>query len=110
MYVEMEAMRDQLDLSMRIDSKEMIINKPLSHVFTVTALPLHGSEETLKLVTGVKCSLVTDFIARYQYGVINNGLKQPVTDRALINNGLYKLVADSFNLCNGLYLTSITKN
>jgi hypothetical protein len=30
-----------------------------------------------------------DFIARYQYGVISNGLKQPVTDRALISNGLY---------------------
>jgi hypothetical protein len=43
----------------------------------------------LKLVTGVKCSSVTDFIARYQYGVISNELKQPVTDRALISNGLY---------------------
>jgi hypothetical protein len=59
---------------------------------------------------GVKCSSVTDFIARYQYGVISNGLKQPITDRELISNGLYELVADRFNLCNGLYLTSVTKN
>jgi hypothetical protein len=43
----------------------------------------------LKLVTGVKCSSVTDFIARYQYGVIRNELKQPITDRVLISNGLY---------------------
>jgi hypothetical protein len=28
-------------------------------------------------------------IARYQYGVISNGLKQLVTDRVLISNGLY---------------------
>jgi hypothetical protein len=28
-------------------------------------------------------------ITRYQYGVISNGLKQPITDRALISNGLY---------------------
>jgi hypothetical protein len=40
----------------------------------------------LKLVTGVKCSSVTNFKARYQYGVISNGLKQPVTNRALISN------------------------
>jgi hypothetical protein len=51
-----------------------------------------------------------DFIARYQYGVISNGLKQPVTNRALISNGLYKFITDMFNLCNKLYLTSITKN
>jgi hypothetical protein len=30
-----------------------------------------------------------DFIACYQYRVISNGLKQPVTDRVLISNGLY---------------------
>jgi hypothetical protein len=42
--------------------------------------------------------------------VINNGLKQPVTDRALISNGLYELITDRFNLCNGLYLTSVTKS
>jgi hypothetical protein len=49
---------------------------------------------------------VTDFIARYQYKVISNGLKQPVTDSALIGNGLYKpvpigltFVMDSFNIC-----------
>jgi hypothetical protein len=42
--------------------------------------------------------------------VINNGLKQLVTDRVLISNGLYELVTDRFNLCNGLYLTSVTKN
>jgi hypothetical protein len=64
----------------------------------------------LKLVIGVKCSSVTDFIARYQYGVISNRLKQPVTDRALISNELYQLITDSFNLCNGLFLTSVTKN
>jgi hypothetical protein len=45
MYVEMEAMRDRVDLSMRTNSKETMINKPLSHLFTVVALPLHGSEE-----------------------------------------------------------------
>jgi hypothetical protein len=46
---------------------------------------------------------VTDFIARYQYRVINNRLKQPVTDRALIGNGIYKPVTDRFNICNGLF-------
>jgi hypothetical protein len=64
----------------------------------------------LKLVICVKCSSVTDFIARYQYGVDSNGPKQPVTDRALISNGLYELVTDRFNLCNGLYFTFVTKN
>jgi hypothetical protein len=59
---------------------------------------------------GVKCSSVTDFIERYQYGVISDVLKQPVTNRALISNGLYELVTDKFNLCNRLYLTSVTKN
>jgi hypothetical protein len=38
-------MRDRVDLSMRIDSKETMINKPPSHLFTAIALPLHGSEE-----------------------------------------------------------------
>jgi hypothetical protein len=33
--------------------------------------------------------------------VISNGLKQPVTDRALIGNRLYKLIADRFDICNG---------
>jgi hypothetical protein len=46
---------------------------------------------------------VTDFIARYQYRVISNGLKKPVTDRALIGNRLYKPVTDRFNICNGLF-------
>jgi hypothetical protein len=46
---------------------------------------------------------VTDFIARYQYAAINNGLKKPVTDRALIGNGLYKPVTDRFDICNGLF-------
>ena len=55
----MEAMRDRVDLSMRTDSKETRIHKPLSpfftketrinkppsHLFTAAALPLHGSEE-----------------------------------------------------------------
>jgi hypothetical protein len=41
---------------------------------------------------------------------ISNGLKQPVTDRALIGNELYMPVTDRFNICNGLYLTSVTKN
>jgi hypothetical protein len=81
---------------MRTDSKETMINKPRSHLFTNAVLPLHDSWVlsdfnywALKLVTGVKCSSVTDFIARYQYRVISNGLKQPVTDRVLISNGLY---------------------
>jgi hypothetical protein len=87
---------DRIDLSMRTDSKETMINKPPSHLFTDATLLLHGNWVlsdfnywALKLVTGIKCSLVTDFVARYQYGVISNGLKQPVTDRALISNGLY---------------------
>jgi hypothetical protein len=42
--------------------------------------------------------------------VISNGLKWPITDRALISNGHYELVTDRLNLCNGLDLTSITKN
>jgi hypothetical protein len=41
----MEAMRDGVDLSIRTESKEMMINKPPSHLFTTAALPLHGSEE-----------------------------------------------------------------
>jgi hypothetical protein len=57
----------------------------------------------LKLVTSVKCSSVTDFIAHYQYRVISNEPKQPVTDRALIGNGIYKPVTDRFNICNGLF-------
>jgi hypothetical protein len=59
----------------------------------------------LKLVTGVKCSSVTDFIARYQYRVISNRLKKLVTDRPLIGNRLYKslligltFVTSSFNI------------
>jgi hypothetical protein len=52
-------------------------------------------------VSSTKLSL-TDFIARYQYGI--------VTDRALISNRLYKAVTDRFNICNGLFLTSVTKN
>jgi hypothetical protein len=42
--------------------------------------------------------------------VISDGLKQPITDRALIGNRLHELVTDRFNLCNGLDLTSVTKN
>jgi hypothetical protein len=34
---------DRVDLSMRTDSKETMINKPPSHLFTNAALPLHGS-------------------------------------------------------------------
>jgi hypothetical protein len=52
---------------------------PLSHLLTDAALLLHCSWVlsdfnywALKLVTGVKCSSVTDFIARYQYRVISN--------------------------------------
>jgi hypothetical protein len=59
LHVEMEAMRDRVDLSMRTDSKETRIhkppspfftnetriNKPLSHLFTAVVLPFHGSEE-----------------------------------------------------------------
>jgi hypothetical protein len=45
LYVEMEAMRDGVDLSMRTDSNDTMINKPPSHLFTTVVLPLHGSEE-----------------------------------------------------------------
>jgi hypothetical protein len=49
LYVEIEAMRDRVDLSIRTDSrfftKETLINKLPSHTFTVAALLLHGSEE-----------------------------------------------------------------
>jgi hypothetical protein len=31
---------------------------------------------------------------------ISNGLKQPVTDRALTGNGFYKPVTDRFDICN----------
>jgi hypothetical protein len=41
----MEPMRDGVDLSMRTNSKETMINKHPSHLFTVAALPLHDSEE-----------------------------------------------------------------
>jgi hypothetical protein len=41
----METMRDGVDLSIRTDSKEMMINKPPSDLFIVAALPLYGSEE-----------------------------------------------------------------
>jgi hypothetical protein len=34
---------DPVDVSMRTDSKEMMINKPPSHLFIDAALPLHGS-------------------------------------------------------------------
>jgi hypothetical protein len=34
---------DRVDLSMRTDSMETMINNPLSHLFTDVALPLHGS-------------------------------------------------------------------
>jgi hypothetical protein len=43
----MEAMRDGVDL--RTDSKETMINKPLSHLFTVAALPLHDRKSALRL-------------------------------------------------------------
>jgi hypothetical protein len=62
---------DRVDLSMRTNSKETMINKPPSHLFTEAVLPLHSSRVlsdfnywALKLVTGVKCSSVTDFIAQ----------------------------------------------
>jgi hypothetical protein len=51
-----------------------------------------------------------NFISRYQYGVISNRLKQPVTDRTLIGNRLYEAVTDRFNCCNGLDLTSDITN
>jgi hypothetical protein len=83
---------------------------PPCHLITDAALPLHCSWVlldfnywALKLVMGVKCSSGTNFIARYQYIVISNVLKQPVTDRALIGNGLYEPVIDRFNICNGLF-------
>jgi hypothetical protein len=41
----MEAMRDGVDMSMRTDSKETMINKPPSHLFTAAALPLPDNEE-----------------------------------------------------------------
>jgi hypothetical protein len=97
---------DRVDLLMRTNSKETMINKPPSHLFTKAALPLHDSWVlsdfnywALKLVTSVKCSSITDFIACYQYGAISNGLKQPVTDRVLISNGLY-LMSVTKNSCN----------
>jgi hypothetical protein len=42
--------------------------------------------------------------------VISNGLKEPVTDRALIGNGFYKPFTDRFNFCNRLAFTSVTMN
>jgi hypothetical protein len=45
LYIEMEAMRDGVDLSMRTESKETMINKHPSHLFTTVVLPLHDSEE-----------------------------------------------------------------
>jgi hypothetical protein len=42
--------------------------------------------------------------------VISNGIKQPITDRALIDNRLYEPVTDRFNLSNRLDLPSVTKN
>jgi hypothetical protein len=76
---------DRVDLSMRTNSNEMMINKPLSHLFTDAALLLHDnwvlsdfSYWALKLVTGVKCSSVTDFIARYQYGGSVTDLNSPL--------------------------------
>jgi hypothetical protein len=83
LYVKMEPMRDGPDLSMRTNSKETIINKPLSHLFTADTLPLHDRKE---------CSLTL------------------ITDRVLISNRFYELAIDMFNLCNGLYLTSVIKN
>jgi hypothetical protein len=78
----MEEMRDGSSWPVNEDRlKETMINKPPSHLFTNAALQLHGSWVLsdfnywdLKLVMGVKCSSVTNFIARYQYGVISNGL------------------------------------
>jgi hypothetical protein len=34
---------DRVDLSMRTDSKDKMVNEPLSHLFTDAVLPLHGS-------------------------------------------------------------------
>jgi hypothetical protein len=45
LYVEMEAMRDRVDLLVRTDSKETMIHKPLSNLFTTAVLLLHVSEE-----------------------------------------------------------------
>jgi hypothetical protein len=54
LYVEMEVMKDGVDLSMRTYSKETMINKPPSHLFTAVALPLHGNEECSQtLITGL---------------------------------------------------------
>jgi hypothetical protein len=54
LYVEMEAMRDWVDLPLRTGSKEMMINKPPSHLFTAATLPLHDSEEcSQKLIIGL---------------------------------------------------------
>jgi hypothetical protein len=63
MYVEMEAMRDRVDLSMRTDSKETRIHKPPahfftketridkppSHLFTASTLPLHEVKGSIRL-------------------------------------------------------------
>jgi hypothetical protein len=111
LYVEMKAMRDRVDLSMRTDSKETMINKPPSHLFTVVALPLHASEECSQTSNGRQMLIGNRLYSTLPITVvISNGLKQPVIDRAFISNGLYELVTDRFNLCNGLYLTHVTMN
>jgi hypothetical protein len=78
---------DQVDLSRRTDSKEMMINKPLSHSFTNAALPLHGS----CVLIGNRRQMLIDnrLYSTLPIRRISNRLKQPVTDRALISNGLY---------------------
>jgi hypothetical protein len=108
---------DRVDLSMRTDSKETMINKPPSHLFTDATLPLHGScaLRDFKLLGSQTSNRRQMLVGNGLYSTlpirrISDRLKQPVTDRAFISNGLYLFVTDRFNLCNGLYLTSVTKN
>jgi hypothetical protein len=61
---------DRVDLSMRTDSKETMINKPPSHLFTDAALPLH-------------CSLVLSDFNILLGSQTSNGRQM------LIGNGLY---------------------
>jgi hypothetical protein len=99
---------DRVDLSMRTDSKETMINKPPSHLFTDAALPLHDS--WVLIINRRQMLIGNRFYSTLSVRRISNGLKQPVTDRALISTGLYYFITDRFDLCNGLYLTSVTKN
>jgi hypothetical protein len=80
MYVEMEAMRDRLDQSMRTNSNETMINKPLSHLFTVAALLLHGSEECSQTSNGRQMLIGNGLYSTLPIWSDQYGLKQNVTN------------------------------